>query len=587
MLKRTHMCGELRAGHVGREAVLGGWVANWRDHGGLVFIDLRDRTGLTQIVFRPETDADLHARARELRSEYCLSVRGEVSRRPPEMANPELPTGQVELVAAEMELHSQSDNPPFEVQGSAEVSMEVRLRNRFLDLRRPQMQRNLEFRHRLLQATRRYLDENGFIEIETPFLTRSTPEGARDYLVPSRVNPGKFYALPQSPQLFKQLLMVGGFDRYFQIVRCFRDEDLRSNRQPEFIQIDLEMSFADEGDVMGLTEGLMARLFEQMLAEGLELPLSRMSYREAMARYGTDKPDLRFGLEIGDVSDVAADCEFRVFSGAVAEGGQVRGICVPGGAAMPRSAVDELVEWVKQFGVGGLAWFRLREGKAEGGVAKFLKEGEVAAMRERLGAADGDLLLLVADRRQVCNLTLSHLRRHLARRLGLLQGAGHALLWVVEPPAFEPDEVSGELTFVHHPFTAPLAEGVDRLESDPASVGARGYDLVMDGQEIAGGSIRIADAELQRRILRIIGYSDEQIEQRFGFFLNALRYGPPPHGGIAFGFDRLVMMMLGLEDMRETIAFPKTQRAVSLLTGAPAEVDEAQLKELGIRLDED
>ena len=587
MLKRTHMCGDLRAEHVGQEAVLSGWVANWRDHGGLVFIDLRDRTGIAQVVFRPEAEAELHGRARELRSEYCISVSGLVERRPPEMENPDLPTGQVELAARRMELHSKSENPPFDVQGTGEVSMEVRLRNRYLDLRRPQMQHNLQIRHRLMQTARRYLDEQGFIEVETPFLTKSTPEGARDYLVPSRVNPGKFYALPQSPQLFKQLLMVGGLDRYFQIVKCFRDEDLRANRQPEFTQIDVEMSFAEEADVMGVTEGLMARCFKELRGATLALPLPRLTYREALDRYGTDSPDLRFGLEVGDVSDVAAGCEFRVFAAAVSAGGQVRGICVPGGAELPRSAVDELVEWVKQFGVGGMAWMKLRQGKAEGGVAKFLKDGEVHAIRERLDAGDDSLLLFVADRRQLCNLALSHLRQRLARDLGLLEGAGDALLWVVEPPAFEPDEVTGELTFVHHPFTAPVADGLGRLESDPGSVTARGYDLVMNGQEIAGGSIRISDPELQRCILRIIGYSDEQIEARFGFFLNALRYGPPPHGGIAFGFDRLVMVMLGLDDMRETIAFPKTQRAVSLLTGAPSEVDEAQLRELGIRLDEE
>ena len=586
MLKRTHTCGELRVEHVGQEAIVSGWVANWRDHGGLAFIDLRDRTGIVQAVFRPESDAELHRRARDLRSEFCISVRGMVEKRPPDMANPDLATGQVEVAARELQVHSASQTPPFDVDETGEISMEVRLRNRFLDLRRPQMQRNLEFRHRLLQTTRRYLDESGFIEVETPFLTKSTPEGARDYLVPSRVNPGKFYALPQSPQLFKQLLMIGGLERYFQIVKCFRDEDLRANRQPEFTQIDVEMSFADEEDVLAMTEGLMARCFQELLGRPLELPLPRMTYHEAMASYGTDAPDLRFGLGIRDVSDIARECQFRVFSGAVADGGQVRGICVPGGAEMPRSQVDGLVEWVKQFGVGGLAWFKLREGKAEGGVAKFFSDAEVGAIRQRFAAQDGSLLLLVADRRYLCNLTLSHLRLHLARELGLLAGAGDALCWVVEPPAFERDEVTGELTFVHHPFTSPAEEDVDRLESDPTSVRARAYDLVMNGQEIAGGSIRISDYDLQMRILKMLGHSEEQVEQRFGFFMNALRYGPPPHGGIAFGFDRVVMTLLGIEDMREVIAFPKTQRAVSLLTGAPSEVDEAQLRELGISLSE-
>jgi len=523
---------------------------------------------------------------RDRRSEYCVSVRGHVDERPAEMANPDLPTGEIEVVAEQMELHSKSDPPPFDVLGSEEVSLEVRLRHRYLDLRRPVMQRNLEFRHRLIQLVHRYLDEHGFIEVETPFLTKSTPEGARDYLVPSRVQPGRFYALPQSPQLFKQMLMIGSLDRYFQIVKCLRDEDVRANRQPEFTQIDIEMSFVGKEDVMELTEGLVARVFDELLGETLSMPLPRMTYHDAMRKYGTDAPDLRFGLEIGDVSDIAAECEFRVFRQAVEEGGQVRGICVPDGAEMPRSKVDGLVEWIKQFGPGGLAWFKVRDGAAEGGVAKFFSEGEIGAICERLGAGDSSLLLLVADKRYVCNLALSHLRLHLARELGLLAGAENALCWVVEPPSFERDERTGELTFVHHPWTCPVPEHVDRIESDPESVCAQAYDLVMNGQELAGGSIRISERDLQLRILKILGYSEEQAQERFGFFLDALRYGPPPHGGIAFGFDRFVATLLGLEDIRETIAFPKTQRAVCLLTGAPSEVAEEQLRELGISIDE-
>jgi len=583
MLKRTHMCGEPRIAQAGQEVVLSGWVSNWRDHGGLVFIDLRDRTGLVQIVFNPQEDAHLHARARALRSEFCVSVRGRVEKRPPEMENPDLATGQIEIVVGEMELHSSSDTPPFELASDA-VSPEVRLRHRFLDLRRPAMQRSLEFRHRLMQTARTYLDKNGFIEVETPFLTRSTPEGARDYLVPSRVNPGSFYALPQSPQLFKQLLMIGGLDRYFQIVKCFRDEDLRANRQPEFTQIDLEMSFVEPQDVMAVAEGLMARLFAEALGRELALPLPRLGWRDAVDRYGTDAPDLRFGLEIGDISDVAGESEFRVFRQAVAGGGQVRGLCLPGGGRMPRRAVDELVEWIKQFGAGGLAWFKLREGQAEGGVSKFFEPGEVAAVRERLGAEDGSLLMFVADTRSVCDLALSHLRRELARRTGLLDDADDALCWVVDAPAFEVDEQTGRLTFLHHPFTAPFAEDVDRLETDPTSVRTHSYDLVMNGQEIAGGSIRISDRDLQLRILKLLGYGPDVAQERFGFLLEALRYGPPPHGGIAFGFDRTVMCLQGTDDIRDTIAFPKTQRAVCPLTGAPAAVDEAQLRELGISL---
>ena len=587
MLKRTHKCGELRREHAGRQVALSGWVANWRDHGGLVFIDLRDRTGISQVVFKPETDAELHARARALRSEFCISVRGRVEPRPPDMENPDLPTGQVELNAEELELHSVSENPPFDVDADAEVSMDVRLRYRYVDLRRARMQRNLETRHRLMQSTRRYLDENGFIEVETPFLTKSTPEGARDYLVPSRVHPGQFYALPQSPQLFKQILMIGGLDRYFQIVKCFRDEDLRANRQPEFTQIDVEMSFVDEADVQAMTEGLLTRLFEDAGAKAPPTPLPRIAYHEAFDRFGTDAPDMRFGLELHDVTDVAKDCGFRVFSQAAAGGALVRGLCVPGGAEMPRRQVDGLVEWVKQLGAGGLAWTKLRGGRAEGGIAKFLSEGELAAMRGRLGAEDGALLLFVAERRHLSDLTLSHLRLRLARDLKLLEGAPDALCWVVDPPAFEPDEASGRLTFVHHPFTSPRPEDLERLESDPTAVRARAYDLVMNGQEIAGGSIRISDPELQMRIFRLLGYADEQVEERFGFFMRALRYGAPPHGGIAFGFDRTVMTFLGVEDIREVIAFPKTQRAVCLLTDAPSGVDEGQLRDLGIARLED
>ncbi len=586
MLKRTHRCGEPRAEQVGQEVIVSGWVANWRDHGGLVFIDLRDRTGLVQVVFRPETDAQMHAAARALRSEYCISVRGTLERRPPEMENPSLPTGEVELGAAELEVHSTCENPPFDVETTDELSIEVRLRYRYLDLRRPRMQRNLEFRHRLMQIARRYLDENGFIEVETPFLTKSTPEGARDYLVPSRINPGKFYALPQSPQLFKQMLMVAGTDRYFQIVKCFRDEDLRANRQPEFTQIDMEMSFVEGEDVLAMVEGLMGRFFKEALGKELALPLKRMCYAEAMGRFGTDAPDLRYGLELRDVSDIARECGFRVFKQAVADGGQVRGICVPGGAEMPRSKVDGLVAFAQELGAGGLAWFKLRGGQPEGGVAKFFSEEEIAAIRERFEAEDGALLLFVADKRGVCNLVLSHLRAHLARELGLV-GEEPALCWVVKAPAFERDEETGQLTFVHHPFTAPIADDLSHLETDPESVLTHSYDLVMNGQEVAGGSVRISSYETQMRVLKILGYTEEQIHERFGFFVNALRYGAPPHGGIAFGFDRLCMVMLGLDDIRETIAFPKTQKAMSLLTGAPSEVDQQQLRDLGLRLAEE
>jgi len=587
MLKRTHTCGELRAEHIGQQVVVSGWVAwvaNWRDHGGLVFIDLRDRYGAVQVVFNPESDEELHGRANSLRSEYCVSVQGAVRKRPEGMANPALATGEIEVHAQEMQVHCESKTPPFEIDRAGNVSMEVRLQNRVLDLRRPEMQRNLIFRHRLLQLTRRFFDEEGFIEVETPFLTKSTPEGARDFLVPSRLNPGAFYALPQSPQLFKQVLMVSGLDRYFQIVRCFRDEDLRADRQPEFTQIDLEMSFVDESDVMACTERLMARAFGELLGRELRLPLPRLKYTEALQNYGTDAPDLRFGLHVCEISDVAKTCGFNVFRAAVEAGGQVRGICVPDGASLPRSEVDGLVEWVKQLGAKGLAWFKIEDGKPTSGIAKFFSEGELEAITKKLGASDGDLLLFIADKAHVCNLALSHLRGHLARKLGLIEEGRFELCWITECPAFEINPQTGGLTFLHHPFTSPCEGDLERLESDPTSVRSRAYDLVMNGGEMGGGSIRISDAELQLRVLGLLGFSREEAEDRFGFLLNALRYGAPPHGGIAFGFDRIVAGMLGLDDIRETIAFPKTQRASCPLTGAPAAADPEQLRELGISL---
>jgi len=586
MLKRTHYCGELRPDHVGRQVVVSGWVATWRDHGGLVFIDVRDRTGLAQAVFNPELDAELHRRAGELRSEWCVSIRGEVARRPEGMVNPALATGEVEIVASELELHSRSDPPPFDVERPGDVSLEARLRYRFLDLRRPEVLRIFATRHRVLQATRRYFDEHGFIEVETPVLTKSTPEGARDYLVPSRMAPGSFYALPQSPQLFKQTLMIAGLDRYFQIVKCFRDEGVRASRQPEFTQIDVEMSFVDEADVMGCIEGLVARLFKQVADHEISLPLPRIRYAEALDRYGTDAPDLRFGIEIADIDEVAGECDFKVFREAVRSGDTVRGICVPGGAALSRREIDGLIEWVKQFGLPGLAWFKLEAGAAAGGVAKFLSPSQVAAVAERLGAGDGSLLLFAAAARGRTDVALAHLRRHVAGMMGLIPEGEYNLCWVVEPPAFEADPETGALSFPHHPFTAPVAEDVELLRTDPTAARSRAYDLVMNGTELGGGSIRISDRDLQMRVFNILGYSEDEVQERFGFFMDALRYGPPPHGGIALGVDRVVGGILGLEDIRETIAFPKTLRGVCMLTGAPSPVPPEQLRELGLRLDQ-
>ena len=587
MLKRTHKCGELRAEDVDEKTVVSGWVANRRDHGGVIFIDLRDRYGVVQVVFRPEHNKELHQQAGALRSEYCISVGGQVARRPEDMENPDLATGQIEILADQLEIHGTSDTPPFEITGAGNVSQEVRFENRFLDLRRPEIQQNLLFRHKVMQLTRQFLDARDFVEVETPFLTKSTPEGARDYLVPSRVNPGSFYALPQSPQLFKQLLMVSGMDRYFQIVRCFRDEDLRAQRQPEFTQIDMEMSFVDEEDIMACTEELVQGLFKDLRSVDLSPPLPRISYTEAMRRYGTDAPDLRFGMEIHDITDIADECEFRVFSGTVADGGQVRGINVPDGASLPRSEIDGLIEWVKQFGAGGLAWFKVSDGMPESSIAKFFNEDELRAVAKRLDVKDGDLLLFVADRKSVCDQTLAQLRLHVARKMGLIPEDTFEACWVVEAPAFEKDEKTGRVSCPHHPFTAPREADIEKLDTDPDSVRTRSYDLVVNGVELGGGSIRISNRDLQIKILKMLGFTEKEAHERFGFLLDALRYGPPPHGGIAFGLDRIVAVLLGLDDIRESIPFPKTQRAVCPLTGAPTAVDPAQLKELGISIDDE
>ena len=586
MIRRTHYCGKVLADEIGEEVAVSGWVANWRDHGGLVFIDLRDRTGVVQVVFNPEENADLHARASELRSEYCVSVRGTVAERPEGMQNPDLATGKIEVRSGELEVHGKSEPPAFDVDNPGEVSLEARLRNRFLDLRRPEIFNVFKARHRMLQITRSHFDGEGFLEVETPYLTKSTPEGARDYLVPSRTVPGSFFALPQSPQLMKQILMIGGFDRYFQIVKCFRDEDVRASRQPEFTQIDMEMSFADENDVMGVTEGLMARLFDEILGLQISRPLPKINYHEAFDRFGTDAPDLRYGLEIGDISDIAADCEFRVFRKAVETGGAVRGICVPHGAELTRSEIDGLIEWIKQFELPGLAWFKWQDGKAQGGVSKFFSEGEISSMLETFDAEDGSLLLFAAARRKTSDGALARLREHLAEKLDLIPDDSYELCWVVEAPAFETLKEDDTLTFPHHPFTAPYAEDVELLEERPTEARTRSYDLVLNGAELGGGSVRIADPDLQMRIFRILGYSEEEVEERFGFFMRALRHGPPPHAGLALGLDRVVWKLLNLEDIRETIAFPKTQRAMCLLTGAPGEVSETQLRELGIAMRE-
>jgi len=584
-LKRTHTCGELRAEHVGQTVTLCGWVHSTRDHGGVIFIDLRDRYGITQVVFAPDHSQEAHDAAERFRAEWVIAARGVVRHRPPDMVNPKLATGEIEVYADEVELLNPAETPPLAVDDQVEASQEVRLRYRFLDLRRPSVQRNLVFRSRCFKVIRDYFAARDFVEVETPLLTKSTPEGARDYLVPSRLNPGRFYALPQSPQLFKQLLMVAGFDRYVQIVKCLRDEDLRADRQPEFTQLDVEMSFVDEEDIYELIDGLMAEIMRQMLGRELPLPIPRIPYREAIDRFGTDKPDIRFGLEIVDIGEIAQACDFRVFTSALERGGQVRGINAKGGAQLTRREIDELVEWVKQFGAGGLAWIKVEEGqRLASSIVKFFSEDQQQALRQRMAAEPGDLLLFVADKPKVVATTLDELRRRLARRLDLIPEDEFAFCWIVDFPLFEWNEEEQRPDPRHHPFTSPKPEHLDLLEERPLDVLARAYDLVLNGTEIGGGSIRIHQREVQQRVFRLLRIGDEEAQEKFGFLLNALRYGAPPHGGIALGLDRIIMLLLGLDSIREVIAFPKTQKAVELMTGAPSEVTEEQLRELGLRL---
>ncbi len=584
---KTHDCGTLRPKDAGTAVKLAGWVQRRRDHGGLIFVDLRDRSGVVQVVVNPErVGPEVFARAERLRSEYVIMVEGEVVRRMPGMENPALATGEIEVVATALEILNEAATPPFPIDRPVDVEENLRLRYRYLDLRRPDLQRNLALRHRVTQAIRSYLDKQGFYEIETPMLTRSTPEGARDYLVPSRVNPGTFYALPQSPQLFKQLLMVSGFERYFQIARCFRDEDLRADRQPEFTQLDVEMSFVDENDVLSLIEGLIAHVFREALGVELAPPFRRITYQEAVDRYGSDKPDLRYDLPLVDVSSQVAGSGFRVFSDAVAKGGVVKGINAgPGKGGWSRREIDQLGEFAQQHGAKGLAWILYGQAEPRSPIAKFLSEEELKAVGEAMGASTGDLLLFVADTRAVANDVLGRLRRLLAEKLGLIPSGTYEFCWIVDWPLLEWDDESGRYHAMHHPFTSPNPEDLELLETAPEKVRARAYDLVLNGYELGGGSIRIHQRELQTRLFRVLGIDEEAAQNKFGFLLEAFTYGAPPHGGIALGLDRLVMLMAGGESLRDVIAFPKTQRAMCLLTQAPAEVDPAQIRELRLRLD--
>ena len=583
-MRRTHHCWELDASDVDREVVLMGWVHRRRDHGGVIFVDLRDREGITQVVFNPAVDPEIHARAHAIRNEYVLAVRGKVENRPADMINPKLKTGEIEVTVTEFKLLNEAKTPPFLIEDDIDASETIRLKYRHLDLRRPQMQKNLILRHRATAAVRNFLNQHGFLDLETPFLTRSTPEGARDYLVPSRVNPGQFYALPQSPQIFKQLFMISGFDRYYQIVRCFRDEDLRADRQPEFTQIDIEMSFVGEDDVMELTEGMMAGLFKEALGLQLKQPFTRLTYEDAVHRFGLDKPDTRFDLELKDISDIVGGSNFKVFSDAVKKGGIVKALNAKGCIDFSRKEIDDLIKFVGVYRAKGMAWIKVKENEWQSPITKFFSDAEKKALAERIEMKAADLVFFVADQPAVVNESLGHLRNHLGKTLGLIAEDEFKFLWVTRFPMFEYDETEKRLQALHHPFTSPLEEDLDLLSKEPLAVKSRAYDLVLNGFEIGGGSIRNHQRNIQEKVFEALNMDRETYEGKFGFLLDALDSGTPPHGGIAIGVDRLVMLMGGQSSIRDVIAFPKTQKATCSMTGAPAEIAREQLDELYLKL---
>ena len=583
--KRSHNCGALSLADDGREVCLMGWVQYRRDHGGLIFVDLRDRDGLTQVVFSPEIAPEAHRDAHVLRSEYVLAIRGRVRPRPEGMRNPNLATGEIEVVVLDWKLLNTAKTPPFPVEDRSDAGENLRLAWRYLDLRRPRMANNLRLRHRIVQAVRSYLNELDFLEVETPILTKSTPEGARDFLVPSRLNQGQFYALPQSPQQFKQMLMMSGVDRYYQVARCFRDEDLRADRQPEFTQIDLEMSFVEQDDVIAVNEGFLQRVFKEVLDIDIQLPLPRLTWREAMDRFGSDKPDTRFGFEIKDISDIAANCGFGVFKGAVEAGGTVRLININGYAdKFPRKEIDKLADFVKTYRAKGLAWMKVAaDGSMTSSFAKFLTEEEIAAIKQRADMHENDVLFVVADASEETALvSLGALRCELAKRLGLAKKDDFKLLWVTEFPQFEYSEEEDRLVAKHHPFTAPMDEDIPLLDTDPAKVRAKAYDIILNGCELGGGSIRIHDPELQTKMFEALGFTEERAKEQFGHLITAFSYGAPPHGGLAYGLDRLCMLLAGLDSIRDVIAFPKVQNASDLMMSCPDVVDDKQLDDLSI-----
>lgn len=583
--QRTHTCGELREQNIGENVVLNGWVDTRRDLGGLIFIELRDRYGITQVVFEPTFHEEAHKLAKELRNEFVISVQGVVRKRPEGTENDLIPTGKVDVMVNDLVILNHAKTTPFPIKHEIDVSEDLRLKYRYLDLRRPDVQKNLLLRHRMYQIVRKYFDENNFIEIETPVLMKSTPEGARDFLVPSRIHKGKFYALPQSPQTYKQILMVAGFDRYFQIVKCFRDEDLRADRQPEFTQIDVEMSFIDTEGIFNVVEGLMKILFKEIWNKELQTPLPRLTYDEAMETFGSDKPDTRFDLKMTTLNSIFTNTEFKVFSDQLSKNGIITGLLAPGCGDYTRNQLDVLTDYVKKLGASGLIWIRVKEDGLESPTIKFFSKEEQNALIEKLNAKPGDLIFILTGKKYKTLDIMGSLRLEMAKRLGLVDDNSEPkLLWVTDFPLFEWDEEHKRFYAMHHPFTSPRVEDEEKMESDPSSVKARAYDLVLNGSEIAGGSIRIHNAELQSKMFNVLGISKEEAEHKFGFLMNAFTYGAPPHGGIAFGFDRMAMLFAGESSIREVIAFPKTASGMSLMDESPSTVDENQLKELHIKI---
>ena len=584
-LKRTHMCGTLRKNNAGEKVTLCGWVAKNRRLGGLDFVALRDRSGIVQLSFNDETDSDIFEKATQLKSEYVIAVCGTVALRTEKNINSNMPTGEVEVLVSELRLLNTAETTPFYIEENIDTNDALRLKYRYLDIRRPDMQRNLMLRHKVTKIARDYFDENGFLEIETPILTKSTPEGARDYLVPSRVHPGNFYALPQSPQIYKQLLMLGGYDRYFQIAKCFRDEDLRADRQPEFTQIDMELSFIDIDTIIEINEGFLKRVFKETLNIDIQTPFLRLPYREAMERFGSDKPDMRFGMEFINISDEVKDCGFKVFSDAVKNGGSVRCIVAEGlGEKLTRKTLDSLSEYVKTYRAKGMAWIVVEEGNLRSQITKFLSEDEVNAILAKTGAKVGDAILIIADKDSVVYDALGNLRLEVARRYDLIDKNKFNFLWVTEFPLLEYSEEENRYVAMHHPFTHPFDEDIDKLDTDPGSVRAKAYDIILNGTEIGGCSLRIFNAELQEKMFSSLGFTQEQAWERFGFLMQAFKYGTPPHGGLAYGLDRLVMILAGCDSIRDVIAFPKVQNAAELMVNSPDVVDQQQLDDLCIKV---